>query len=71
MNQLTKYFRSYLAITAILPMLLITACNSDGPVVERAEKVYYDTAQRRMKANNFYSAIYYAKSFSNRKAIPR
>ena len=54
MNQLTKYFRSYLAITAILPMLLITACNSDGPVVERAEKVYYDTAQRRMKANNFF-----------------
>ena len=71
MNQLTKYFRSYLAITAILPMLLITACNSDGPVVEKAEKVYYDTAQRRMKANNFYSAIESLQAIESRYPFGR
>ena len=51
-----KYLRVYLTTAIILP-LLITSCNSDAPVMERAEKVYYDTAQRRMKANNFFSAI--------------
>ncbi len=56
MMQIKKYLRSNLAIAIILP-LFITACNSDAPVLERPEKVYYDTAQRRMKANNFFSAI--------------
>ena len=56
MIQIKKYLRVNLAIAIILP-LLIASCNSDAPVMERPEKVYYDTAQRRMKANNFYSAI--------------
>ena len=56
MMQIKKYLRVNLTTTIILP-LLITSCNSDAPVMERAEKVYYDTAQRRMKANNFFSAI--------------
>ena len=54
--QIKKYFQVNLATAIIIP-LLITSCNSDAPVMERPEKVYYDTAQRRMKANNFYSAI--------------
>ena len=56
MMQIKKYFQINLAIAIIVP-LLIASCNSDAPVMERPEKVYYDTAQRRMKANNFYSAI--------------
>jgi len=56
MIEITKNLRVYLTIAVILP-LLITSCNSDAPVMEQPEKVYYDTAQRRMKANNFYSAI--------------
>jgi len=57
MMQLKKYFRVHLLAGTILPILFLTACNSDEPVMEKPEKVYYDTAQRRMKANNFYSAI--------------
>ena len=56
MIEITKNLRVYFTIAVILP-LLITSCNSDAPVMEQPEKVYYDTAQRRMKANNFYSAI--------------
>ena len=56
MMQIKKYFQVNLA-AAIILSLLITSCNSDAPVMERPEKVYYDTAQRRMKANNFFSAI--------------
>ena len=55
--QLKKYFRVHLLAGTILSILFLTACNSDEPVMEKPEKVYYDTAQRRMKANNFYSAI--------------
>ena len=60
MIQIKKYFRVNLATAIILP-LLITSCNSDAPVMERPEKVYYDTAQRRMKANNFFSAIIFVE----------
>ena len=56
MIQIKKYIRINLATAIILP-LLITSCNSDAPVMEQPEKVYYDAAQRRMKANNFFSAI--------------
>ena len=56
MTQIRKHLRFNIATAIILP-LLITGCNSDAPVMERPEKVYYDTAQRRMKANNFFSAI--------------
>jgi len=56
MIEIKKNLRVYFTIAVILP-LLITSCNSDAPVMEQPEKVYYDTAQRRMKANNFYSAI--------------
>ena len=54
--QIKKYTQVNIAVAIILS-LFITSCNSDAPVMERPEKVYYDTAQRRMKANNFFSAI--------------
>ena len=56
MKHIKKYLSVNLATAIVLP-LLIASCNSDAPVMERPEKVYYDTAQRRMKANNFFSAI--------------
>jgi hypothetical protein len=56
MMQIKKYIRFNLAAAIIIPALL-TSCNSDAPVMERPEKVYYDTAQRRMKANNLFYAI--------------
>ena len=56
MKHIKKYLSLNLATAIVLP-LLIASCNSDAPVMERPEKVYYDTAQRRMKANNFFSAI--------------
>ena len=36
---------------------VLMSCNSDGPEVEQPEKIYYDQAQRRMTAKNFYGAI--------------
>ena len=35
----------------------MVSCNSDGPEIEQPEKIYYDQAQRRMEANNFFGAI--------------
>ena len=37
--------------------LFMVGCNSDGPEIEQPEKIYYDQAQRRMAANNFFGAI--------------
>ena len=36
---------------------VIAGCNSDGPEIEQPEKLYYDQAQKRMNAKNFYGAI--------------
>ena len=36
---------------------LLVSCNSDGPEIEQPEKIYYDQAQRRMTAKNFFGAI--------------
>ena len=35
----------------------MVSCNSDGPEIEQPEKIYYDQAQRRMAAKNFFGAI--------------
>ena len=45
-----------------LPLVLacaffISSCSKDEVEIERPEKVYYDTAQRRMKVNNYFGAI--------------
>ena len=37
--------------------LFMVGCNSDGPEIEQPEKIYYDQAQRRMAANNFFGAL--------------
>ena len=57
MSQFIKYSRFHVTVIIALSAIIITGCNSDEQVMERPEKVYYDTAQRRMKANNFFSAI--------------
>ena len=35
----------------------ISSCSKDEVEIERPEKVYYDTAQRRMKVSNYFGAI--------------
>ena len=45
-----------------LPLVLacaffISSCSKDEVEIERPEKVYYDTAQRRMRVNNYFGAI--------------
>ena len=44
-------------IMVILASSFLVGCNSDGPEIEQPEKIYYDQAQRRMTAKNFYGAI--------------
>ena len=43
-------------LLSIVSVLMI-GCSSDGPEIEQPEKIYYDQAQRRMAANNFFGAI--------------
>ena len=57
MGQIIKNLQAITVLVFMLPILFMAGCNSDGPVVEQPEKTYYDLAQRRMKANNFFSAI--------------
>jgi outer membrane protein assembly factor BamD len=35
----------------------MVSCNSDGPEIEQPEKIYYDQAQRRINAKNYFGAI--------------
>ena len=37
--------------------LLLVSCNSDGPEIEQPEKIYYDQAQRRIVAKNYFGDI--------------
>ena len=46
----------FLLFLPIVAFLLVS-CNSDGPEIEQPEKIYYDQAQRRMTAKNFFGAI--------------
>ena len=57
MKNMKKNLRAFAIFTALIPIIFLSGCNSDGPEVEQPEKIYYDLAQRRMKANNFFSAI--------------
>ena len=41
----------------ILASIFLVACSSEPEIVEQPEKIYYDQAQRRMAAGNFFSAI--------------
>lgn len=48
-------FKVLLSITIVT--FFMVACNSDGPEIEQPEKIYYDQAQRRMSAQNYFGAI--------------
>jgi len=37
--------------------VVFTGCSSDGPVIEQPEQQYYEIAQSRMRAKNYFSAI--------------
>lgn len=47
----------YLSISVIASSLILSGCNSNQQELERPEKIYYDQAQRRMKAGNYFGAI--------------
>ena len=52
-----------------LPLVLacaffISSCSKDEVEIERPEKVYYDTAQRRMKVNNYFGERQPVMAFS-------
>ena len=71
MKYIKTNIRTLVIFTAVLPMIFLSGCNSDGPVVEQPEKVYYDLAQRRMKANNFFSAIESLQAIESRYPFGR
>ena len=50
-----KFFRNTLGILA--SFVVFTGCSSDGPVIEQPEQQYYEIAQSRMRAKNYFSAI--------------
>ena len=50
-----KIFRAFVVTPLVITLLI--GCQSDGEVVERPEKIYYDQAQRRMSTGNFMGAI--------------
>ena len=52
-HKLNLKFFSCLSIVA----LFMVSCNSDGPEIEQPEKIYYDQAQRRINAKNYFGAI--------------
>jgi outer membrane protein assembly factor BamD len=41
----------------ILASFFIVSCSSEPKIIEQPEKIYYDQAQRRMEAGNFFAAI--------------
>ena len=63
-----KIFNNFKKTVLIAPILMIavSGCNSDGPEIEQPEKIYYEQAQRRMAARNFYGAIESLEAIENR-----
>tara|TARA_B100001250_G_C19674756_1_gene733146 strand:+ start:92 stop:913 length:822 start_codon:yes stop_codon:yes gene_type:complete len=55
MKHINNFYKYTILVTLISSVLV--GCNSDGPQIEQPEKIYYDQAQRRMTAKNFYGAI--------------
>ena len=54
-THIKKLLKSNLVIVALL--IVSTGCSSDGKVIEQPEQQYYEIAQSRMKASNYFSAI--------------
>jgi len=50
-----KFLRNTLGMLA--SFVVFTGCSSDGPVIEQPEQQYYEIAQSRMRAKNYFSAI--------------
>ena len=57
MENKIKNLRKLTLLALMTQFIFISSCSSDGPVMEQPEQIYYDLAQRRMKANNYFSAI--------------
>ena len=56
--QIMKHINKFKFIFCLpIVAFFMVSCNSDGPEIEQPEKIYYDQAQRRMEANNFFGAI--------------
>ena len=67
-NQIMKHInhsRKYTTLVALISSILV-GCNSDGPEIEQPEKIYYDQAQKRMNAKNYYGAIESLEAIENR-----
>ncbi len=71
MTKVRKYFFNNLFVISSVTVLLLSSCNSDDVVKERPEKVYYDTAQSRMKAKNYFSAIESLQAIESRYPFGR
>ena len=50
-----KLLRKTLGVLA--SFVVFTGCSTDGPVIEQPEQQYYEIAQSRMRAKNYFSAI--------------
>ena len=61
-----KNYNNKFNILLLLIAFVIVGCNSDGPEIEQPEKIYYDQAQKRMNAKNYYGAIESLEAIENR-----
>ena len=61
-----KNYNNKYSILLLLIAFVIVGCNSDGPEIEQPEKIYYDQAQKRMNAKNYYGAIESLEAIENR-----
>ena len=61
-----KNYNNKFSILLLLIAFVIVGCNSDGPEIEQPEKIYYDQAQKRMNAKNYYGAIESLEAIENR-----
>jgi len=55
MKDFKKHFKTL--IFGLFLTLIIAGCKSDGEEIEQPEKIYYDQAQARMSAGNYFGAI--------------
>ena len=60
-----NHSRKYTTLVVLISSILV-GCNSDGPEIEQPEKIYYDQAQKRMNAKNYYGAIESLEAIENR-----
>ena len=61
-----KIYSQKYNILLVLMASILVGCNSDGPEIEQPEKIYYDQAQKRMNAKNYFGAIDSLEAIENR-----